>query len=749
MKEVKQFSREVAGRTLTVEVGKLANQAHGSCTVRYGDTVVLATSVIAPNEREGVDYFPLMVDYEERLYAAGKIKGSRFIKREGRATDEAILTARLIDRSIRPLFKDTTRKDVQVVVTVLSVDGENDADFPAMLAASIALGISPIPWGGPIAATRIGRIDGQLIVNPTYEQRLAGDIDLFVSGTADEIVMIEAGGKQVVEKDFYDAIVDASKQITDLITFIKEIVKAVGVAKNEDPSLKPEEQAMKDMVTKKVQAFIASKDMAAIFTPDKETTKQNMRALREELEAMLKADNEVSKDARAKGMALVEIALDDAARDMVLQKNRRVDGRGLTEIRKLSAEVGILPRTHGTGLFTRGETQVLSIVTLGAPGDEQTLDTMEESGKKRFMHHYNFPPFSVGEVKPMRGPSRRDIGHGALVEKAMEPLMPAKEDFPYTIRVVSEVLSSNGSSSQASICGSSLALMDAGVPIKAAAAGIAMGLITNPHDKNDYRILTDIQGIEDHSGDMDFKVGGTETGITAIQLDIKLGGISLEIVEKTLTAARVARLAILQTLATAIPSVRAELSEYAPRILSLSIKVDKIREVIGSGGKIINEIISTCGVDSIDIDDDGFVVITSHSPEGAAKAKEWIESIVKEIEVGQIYEGPVTQIMVDRNTGSEIGAIVEIARGRDGMVHISQLRYERIEKVSDVVKVGDIVRVKVMEVDNERGRVSLSIKALIEPPVGYDGGHDDHRSNGGGSRGGFRGGNGGGRPFRR
>ncbi len=716
MKEIKRFERDFAGRKLVIEIGKLAKQAHGSCTVRYGDTVVLATAVIAPKERDGVDYFPLMVDYEERLYAAGKIKGSRFIKREGRATDEAILTARLIDRSIRPLFKDTVRKDVQVVVTVLSIDQENTPDFPALIATSVALGISPIPWSGPLAAVCIGRTDGQLVVNPSYESRMVSDLDLFVAGTADEVVMIESGAHEIAEDTMFDAITFASKQISDVLTFVQQAIDSCAMPKTVHPALSADEQKIQDLVQSKVKAFIATKDLTKVWTHDKDTTKSNTFALKDELDALLKADNEVSKDARAKGVALLELALEDAARDLVLNTNKRVDGRALDEIRGLSAEVGVLPRTHGTGLFQRGETQVLSIVTLGSPGMEQTLDTMEESGTKRYMHHYNFPPFSVGEVKPMRGPSRRDIGHGALAEKALVPLIPNKEKFPYTIRVVSEVLGSNGSSSQASVCGSSLALMDAGVPIKSACAGIAMGLITNPNDKKDYRLLTDIQGIEDHAGDMDFKVAGTSQGITAIQLDIKLGGISLEICQKAIQQARVARMQIFKVMEQAIAAPRAELSEYAPRILSLSIPVDKIREVIGSGGKVINEIIDTCGVEAIDIDDEGFVVITSHSAEGAEKARDWVMSIVKEIEVGEVYEGPVTQIIADRNSGEEIGAIVELAKGKDGMVHISQFRHERVARVSDVVKIGDMLKVKVMEVDPVRGRISLSAKALLTPP---------------------------------
>ncbi len=741
MKEVKVFERDVAGRRLKVEIGKLAGQAHGACTVSYGDTVVLATAVVAVQAREEVDYFPLMVDYEERLYAAGKIKGSRFIKREGRATDDAVLTARLIDRSIRPLFKGAPHKDLQVIVTVLSVDGENDPDVPSLFAASIALGISPIPWAGPVACARIGRVNNQFVINPTHGEREQSDFDLYVAGTADEVVMIEAGAGQTPEADLFEAIKFAQKQIADVVPFVKNAIAESAVAKIAQEELTEEEKALQILIERKVKEFLASKDLRKVFVADKQKTRVNIDVLKEELDAVLKADNEVSKDARAKGVTLLDTALEDVARNLVLKTNQRVDGRALDELRPLTAEVGVLPRTHGSGLFQRGETQVLSIVTLGSPGDEQTLDTMEESGTKRFMHHYNFPPFSVGEVRPLRGPSRRDIGHGALVEKAILPLLPSKEQFPYTVRVVSEVLSSNGSSSQASVCGSSLSLMDAGVPIKAPCAGVAMGLISDPSNKNNYRILTDIQGIEDHAGDMDFKISGTERGVTAMQLDIKLGGISLEIIKKTFEQSRQARMSILQVMAKAIAAPRTELSQYAPRIISLTIPVDKIREVIGSGGKVINEIIASCGVEAIDIDDDGFVVITSHSAEGAEKARAWVQSITKDIEIGAIYEGTVTQIVTDRNTGEEIGAIVELTRGKDGMVHISQLRHERIGKVSDVVQIGDKIKVKVVEVDQARGRVSLSAKALLPAPAFSPRSNfgNDRRNNYGGHRPGGRG----------
>ncbi len=713
----KQFTTEVAGRELKVEIGKLAKQAHGSCTVSYGDTVVLATSVMASQAREGVDYFPLLVDYEERLYAAGKIKGSRFIKREGRATDEAVLTSRLIDRSIRPLFKETDRADVQVVLTVLCYDGINDPEFPSLVAASVALGISPIPWNGPVGAAKIGRINGELVINPTVEARQKSDLDLFVVSTADEVVMIEAGAQQVKEEDMVEAIDFAGKHIKKLMAFIEDVIKQAGVPKRE-VVIDAEKQALQKMIEEKVLNFFQSQDLSTCFHADKSKTKKAIEDVKGQLDKLLKDDNEVSKDGRAMGMSMFEASLEKAFKTLVLDKKQRPDGRQMEEIRPLAAEVSLLPRTHGSGLFTRGETQVLSVVTLGAPGDEQTLDSMEEAGVKKYMHHYNFPGFSVGEVKPLRGPGRREIGHGALAEKALLPVLPKDENFPYTIRVVSEVLESNGSSSQASICGSTLSLMDAGVPITAPVAGIAMGLVLDEKDKNHYQILTDIQGIEDHSGHMDFKVAGTETGITAIQLDIKLGGISYGIVKETLTKAREARMQILEVMKQAIASPRAELSQYAPRIITLNINPDKIRDVIGTGGKIINEIIAKCNV-QIDIEQTGLVLITSTDGEGAQKAKQWIENIVKDIMIGEIYDGKVTQIIKDRNSGSEIGAIVELVPGKDGMVHISQLAYNRVEKVSDVLNIGDTAKVKVVDVDSANNKISLSIKDLLPKPEGY------------------------------
>ena len=715
-KKIHDFELEYAGKTLKIQIGKLAHQAHGSCTVQYGETVVLATAVTGREPREGIDYFPLMVDYEEKLYAAGKIKGSRWIKREGRATDEAVLTARMIDRSIRPLFKETERTDVQVMVTVLAYDEANDPDVPALIAASTALAISPIPWNGPVAAVRVGQINGEWVLNGTIEAKEKSDFDLYLAGSADEVVMMEFAGKQVAEKVAAEAIAFGHKHLKKVINLMDEIQAKVGQPKKIKEE-SAEEQAAKKMVRNKIEARLLPK-LGEIFSTDKEKTQENIAKLTEEINEILKADNEVSKDLRIKGLAMIDEYLSEAARKMTLEKDVRVDGRRMDEIRPLSSEVAILPRVHGSGLFARGETQVLSVVTLGGPGMEQYLDGMEEEGKKRYMHHYNFPGFSVGEVKPSRGPGRREIGHGALAEKALVPVLPDKEEFPYTIRVVSEVLGSNGSSSQASVCGSTLSLMDAGVPIKNPVAGVAMGMVSDPADRSKYKILTDIQGIEDHAFDMDFKVAGTALGITAIQLDIKLGGISTAICAETLDKAKEARLKILEVMKEAIAEPRAELSPYAPRIIILHIDPDKIRDIIGPGGKIIHQITEDCDV-QIDIEQDGTVFITSTNEEGGAKALKWIEDLTKEIQVGEVYEGKVTQIIKGQTNGDEIGAIVELLPGHDGMVHVSNLAWEHINKVTDVLNVGDTVKVQVMEVDKERGRIGLSRKELMPKPEGY------------------------------
>ena len=715
MADIKTFTADIGGKTLTIQTGKYAGLANAACTVQYGDTVVLATVVRASSVREGIDYFPLMVDYEERLYAAGKIKGSRFIKREGRPTDEAILTGRVIDRSVRPLFDQRMRNDVQVSVLVLSVDQENDPDMPALIGAATVLSMSEIPWNGPIAGVRVGQINGEWVLNPSYEAREKSDLDLVLAASKEKAVMIEAGAKQVDEATVAGAVEFGMKHNRKIIELIEQAVAAVGKPKIVIAT-EGADAEMKKKLHAKVEAFFTAEKKQSLFAdPTKQAQSAAIKKMTDELDAMLKADNEVSKDERAAGVGMLDEFISEAAMSLVLETGKRVDGRGVDEIRPLSAEVALLPRTHGTGLFQRGETQVMSIVTLGSPGDEQTLDGMEETGKKRYMHHYNFPSYSVGEVKPNRGPGRREIGHGALAEKALMPVLPDKETFPYTIRVVSEVMSSNGSTSQASACGSSLALMDAGVPISAPVAGIAMGLIVDPKDATKYKVITDIQGIEDHAGGMDFKVAGTKKGITAIQVDIKVDGLTMDMVKEALTGAQKARLQILDVMAKAIAEPRKELSPYAPRITSLRINPELIRDVIGKGGETINKIIDECGgadVIKIDIDDDGLIFITSTNAEMATKAEEWIKNITREVVYGEIFEGTVTQIMKDRNSGSEIGAIVEFAPGKDGMVHISEFAPARIRAVSDIVQVGQKLKVKVMEVDKERGRISLSVKAL-------------------------------------
>lgn len=752
MKKEKQvFSAEIGGKELKITTGQLAGQTNGSCEVQYGDSVVLATACMSAMVREGIDFFPLLVDYDEKLYAAGKIKGSRFIKREGRASDEAILSGRLIDRSIRPLFSEEIRNDVQVVVSVLSFDQENDPDVVGLNAASCALLISDIPWQGPIAAVRVGRVQSEkdpekyeLVLNPTYGARQKSDLDLVISATAEEAVMIEAGAKQVSEEVFVEAIEFGMKHLKKILKLIQEVQKKVG---KEKINLISEQTAEEVEQTKKIEAKVAAiiKDKGKIIfeSQSKEEFKQKSEKLKEELSQILKDDNDVSKDDRTRGLIMMEKFLDLETRKLVLNKEKRVDGRDLDEIRKLSAEVKVLPRTHGSGLFQRGETQVLSVVTLGSPSDEQTLDTMEEDTKKRYMHHYNFPGFSVGEIAPLRGPGRREIGHGALAEKALLPVLPDKEEFPYTIRVVSEVLSSNGSSSQASICGSTLSLMDAGVPIKDPVAGIAMGMMSDPNDKNNYQILTDIQGIEDHSGDMDFKVAGTKKGITAMQLDIKLGGISQKVIGETLIKAKEARLKILEVMAGAIAEPRTEMSPYAPRIYTLQINPEKIKDVIGPGGKVINEIIDNTGV-SIDIEDDGLVMVTSVGEDSAQKAIQWIKDLTREVQVGEIFEkGRVTRLM-------DFGAFVEVLPGQEGLVHISEMAPFRVGRVTDVVAVGDEVPAKVKEIDNQ-GRINLTFMGTnfdfskIKKSSG-ESSRDNFRNNrrpfnsnrGNGRRGGFR-----------
>ncbi|GLH63206.1 polyribonucleotide nucleotidyltransferase [Parageobacillus sp. G301] len=687
------FSIDWAGRPLVVEIGQLAKQANGAVLVRYGDTVVLNTAT-ASKEAKNVDFFPLTVNYEERLYAVGKIPGG-FIKREGRPSEKAILASRLIDRPIRPLFAEGFRNEVQIVSMVMSVDQDCSPEMAALFGASLALTISDIPFEGPIAGVTVGRVDGEFVINPTVEQSEKSDIHLVVAGTKDAINMVEAGADEVPEEVILEAIMFGHEEVKRLIAFQEEIAAQVGKEKMEvvlyelDPQLEAEiRQLAEEDIKRAVQVPEKLARDAAI-----EEVKASVIAKYEEQEA----DEETLKQVNEILHKLVK----EEVRRLITEEKIRPDGRKIDEIRPLSSEVGVLPRTHGSGLFTRGQTQVLSVCTLGALGDVQILDGLGIEETKRFMHHYNFPPFSVGETGPMRGPGRREIGHGALGERALEPVVPSEKEFPYTIRLVSEVLESNGSTSQASICASTLAMMDAGVPIKAPVAGIAMGLVKN--DDN-YTILTDIQGIEDHLGDMDFKVAGTAKGVTALQMDIKIKGLSREILEEALQQAKKGRMEILEHMMQTIREPRKELSKYAPKILTMQINPEKIREVIGPSGKQINKIIDETGV-KIDIEQDGTIFISSVNEAMNQKAKQIIEDIVREVEVGQIYLGKVKRI-------EKFGAFVELFNGKDGLVHISELAEERIGRVEDVVSIGDEILVKVMEIDKQ-GRVNLSRKAVL------------------------------------
>ncbi len=723
----KTYDIEWGGRKLTISFGKFALQANASCTVQYGDTVVLATAVINNTLREGLGYFPLSVDYEEKLYAAGKIKGSRFIKREGRPTDEAILTSRMIDRAVRPLFPSWLMNDVQVVLTVLSVDKENDSDIPALIAASCALTVSNIPWTGPIAGIRVGRIDDEWVINPTFEAREKSKLDLIFANYQDKVIMVEAGAKEVPENIVYDAFVYGTKHMSPVQKLLETIQKDIGQEKMVEPQTAIEEDGEEDadetylQLTKEFLGKHLTTHLFDTAHTTKASRKEAITQLKEKLDAHLQ-EKQVGKEKRKKALEAVWSAVETEITRAIIEDKKRVDGRKLTDIRTLVSEVGLLPRTHGSGLFSRGETQILSVITLGSPGDEQITESMESNGKKRYMHHYNFPGFSVGEVKPLRGPGRRDIGHGALAEKALIPVLPDKEAFPYTIRVVSETLGSNGSSSMASVCGSTLALMDAGVPLKRPVAGIAMGTASR-EERDEFTVLTDLQDLEDGKGGMDFKIAGTTEGVTAIQMDTKTSGLPLRVVEQALTQGIDARKEVLQNLASALAEPRADLSPYAPRIITLRIDPDKIRNVIGPGGKIINEIIDTLGV-QIDIEKDGLVMITGTNAENAQKALEWVNNLTREAKPGETFEGTVTRIM-------NFGAFVEVLPGQEGLVHISELDWQHVPSVEDVVKVGDNITVKVLEIDDQ-GRINLSRKALLEKPADHQ---DRPERDSGGNRG--------------
>lgn len=695
MSQEKQvFSIDLAGRQLTIETGQLAKQANGAVLVRYGDTAVLSTAT-ASKEPKNVDFFPLTVNYEERLYAVGKIPGG-FIKREGRPSEKAILASRLIDRPIRPLFADGFRNEVQVVSIVMSVDQDCSSEMAAMLGSSLALSISDVPFEGPIAGATVGRIDGEFIINPTVEQQEKSDIHLVVAGTKDAINMVEAGADQVPEEIMLEAIMFGHDEIKRLVAFQEEIVQAVGKEKTEVKLYEVDATINQDV------REMAEKDMhAAIQVHEKHAREDAINEVKKRVIEHYEA-NEADGETLGQVNEILYKIVKEEVRRLITVEKIRPDGRKGDEIRPLASEVGILSRTHGSGLFTRGQTQALSICTLGALGDVQILDGLGVEESKRFMHHYNFPSFSVGETRPMRGPGRREIGHGALGERALEPVIPSEQDFPYTVRLVSEVLESNGSTSQASICGSTLAMMDAGVPLKAPVAGIAMGLVKSGEH---YTILTDIQGMEDHLGDMDFKVAGTAQGVTALQMDIKIAGLSREILEEALQQAKVGRMHILDHMLSAIAEPRKELSAYAPKIITMTINPDKIRDVIGPSGKQINKIIEETGV-KIDIEQDGTVFISSIDQEMNEKAKKIIEDIVREVQVGEIYLGKVKRI-------EKFGAFVGLFSGKDGLVHISELALERVGKVEDVVKIGDEISVKVIEIDKQ-GRVNLSRKVLLK-----------------------------------
>lgn len=707
--EVQKISVPVGIAEFSFETGRMALQANSAVLARLGDTVVLATVVMSNRIREGIDYFPLLVDYEERLYAAGKIKGSRWVKREGRATDDAILTGRVIDRTLRPLFPDGMRNDVQVVATVLSVDGENDPDMLAVNAASMALAISDIPYDGPVAAVRVGKVDGKYVVNPTNELRDKSTMDLIVSGTGEHVLMVEAGAKLVTEEEIIEGIQFAQEFLGKLVAVQHDFRKSVGKEKSQGLFILPNEtvyEKVKELLT-------ADRIEQAVYVADKAIREDNINKLFKTLDEEVTTGLGDSLGADVNIKKEVSLAADKVLKKyqqkQILEKERRVDGRKLDETRLITAEVGVLPRTHGSALFTRGETQVLTVVTLGSKGDEQILDGIEDpvdGTAKRYIHHYNMPGYSVGEVTPLRGPGRREIGHGALAERALEVVLPAQESFPYTMRLVSEAIASNGSTSMASTCGSTLALMDAGVPITEVIGGVAMGLVMDEANPSNFKVLTDIAGIEDFNGHMDFKITGSETGITAMQMDVKVKGLTPEILAKAIMQAKPGRIHILAKMKAVLAAPRPEMSKYAPRIVSFTIKPDQIRDVIGSGGKVINAIIAETGV-KIDIEDSGLVMVCSNDAAAMEKAVAWIKDLTREILPGEEFEGKVTRLM-------NFGAFVELVPGQEGLVHISELANYRVNQVEDVVKVGDMLKVKVKEIDDQ-GRLNLTHKPYAKP----------------------------------
>ncbi len=715
--ETKQVLGEIGGQELSISTGELAKQAGGSVLVQYGETIVLGTATMGRPLSPDADFLPLLVEYEEKFYAAGKIKGSRFMKREGRPHDDAILTARLIDRSIRPLFPKGMINDVQVVLTVLSYDGENAPDIAAMVAAFAALSISDIPWAGPLAAVRVGYVDSKLVINPTVEQKATSTLDLTLAGDGKDVAMIESGATEITEDVMLDAIGEGLKAIQQIVDLINELKEQVGKEKREPIFMNKDEELEERLQTIAREVL----DEKLRDATDKETIGQAERDTVEYVKSKLSETELESIKHQMISNAVHELH-GDLARDRILEEGIRSDKRALDEVRDLYTRVGILPRTHGTGLFQRGNTQVLTTLTLGGPSDSMIVDTMATDEKKFYIHFYNFPAFSVGETRPNRGPGRREIGHGALAERALLPVLPEKEDWPYTMLLTSEVLESHGSSSMASVCGSSMALMDGGVPIKKAVAGIAMGLMTKKDengkaDTSTYKILTDIAGMEDEKGDMDFKVAGTKDGITALQMDIKITGLTREILAEALEQAKKARLHIMEAMNEAIGEPRAEMSQYAPRIHTIRVDVEKIGDLIGPKGKHINEIIEQTGVE-IDIDDDGLVSITTNDAEAMEKAIKWVNNMTREIIVGERFDGKVTRIM-------DFGAFVELVPNTDGMVHISQFRDDRVDNIHDVVKVGDILPVVVIEID-QMGRINLSHKAAMGGTVEPGENSEDH-----------------------